>query len=978
MRLFSSPLLFLSFLACTSEKPEDSQPKESDPIIEDSEPQPVDADRDGYTVRDGDCNDADPDVRPLAPERCNALDDNCNALIDEGLGDEDSDGIANCLDVEDCDGIDNDGNGLVDDGLPDADVDGVADCQDVEVCDGLDNDGDGVADNGMDTDGDGFLPCGIEVDCDDADAAVHPGVAELADRLDNDCDGAVDENLWSTGALVITEIMNNPAEVNDFRGEWFEAYNASGADLYLNGLTIVTGSTLVVASSELLRLQPGEYVVIGGDDRVGYNGNAPVDIAVPGMLLSNEAGGLGLWMDGLLIDEVSWDDGLTMPDPDGASMSLDPLFWSDSLNDDASGWCIATEAWGVETELGSPGADNELCPSFDHDGDGQTGLEGDCNDDNIYAYTGAEEVWYDGIDENCDGMSDYDADFDGYSSDAWGGTDCDDEDALRNPGAVEVCDEAGLDEDCNGVANSDDTGVAEVPLWYADADGDGYGAQSSPVEACESPGADYTQDASDCDDSDVSVNPDGSEVCGNGVDDDCNGSPDGCGPGGTSYVSSADYTLTGTNSSDYFGSDISHADLNGDGIEDLIVGAIGGSQSLSGGAAYFFYGPLTGDVLASDADITLLGGSQGDNAGFQVAGAGDVDGDGTEDAWIAAPAADGNSYDLGTCYLVSGASLASGRLGASFSLVGGGVSGAQFGYGMAGDFDADADGQSDLFGGAPNYSSGRVITGAAFLVPGSVVSGRISVSSATLSLTGEVDQDQAGYAVAAGQDGDGDGTVDYLIGAPGQDSGISDGGAVYFVNGTQTGAVVLSSADGRLLGDQSGGNAGAAVDFVGDLNEDGYADLMVGAPSGATGGGGAAYLVYGPFSGDESLADAEGISLGTGSQEQVGFAVANAGDVDADGSTDLLVGAPTVDGNARDSGVAVLFYGGWTGTVEVGDQTDRFEGDVANAQVGTSFLGGLDLDSDGYGDLLLGASKTSASGSSAVGEVYVYLGGLGY
>ncbi|HND32336.1 MAG TPA: MopE-related protein, partial [Myxococcota bacterium] len=718
---------------------------------------------------------------------------------------------------------------------------------------------------------------------------------------------------------------------NDFRGEWFEAFNASDSDLYLNGLTVVSGSTLVVSSGDLLRVRPGEYVVIGGDDRVGYNGNAPVDVALPGMLLSNESGGLGLWMDGLMIDEVSWDDGLTMPDPDGASMSLDPLFRSDVLNDDAAGWCASTSAWGVDTELGSPGADNGLCPNFDHDGDGQTGLEGDCADDNPYAYTGAEEVWYDGVDEDCDGLSDYDADFDGYASDAWGGADCDDEDVLRNPGAVEVCDEAGLDEDCNGLANSDDTGVAEVPLWHIDADADGYGDQSSQVEACESPGSDYTQDASDCDDADAAVNPDGSEVCGNGVDDDCNGSPDGCGPGGTSYVSSADYTLSGVNSSDYFGSSIGSADLNADGTEDLIVGAIGGSQGLNGGGAYVFYGPLTGDLLSSDADVTLLGGNQGDNAGFHVIGAGDVDGDGTEDAWVTAPSADGNSYDLGTCYLASGASLASGRFGPTFSLVGGAVSGGQFGYGVDGNFDIDADGRSDLFGGSPNYSTGRTITGAAFMVPGSVVSGRITVTSATVTLTGEIDQDQAGYAVAAGEDGDGDGTVDYLIGAPGQDSGTSDGGAVYFVNGTQTGSIALSAADGRLLGDQSGGNAGAAVDFVGDINEDGYADLMVGAPSGLTGGGGAAYLVYGPYSGDESLADAEGILLGTGSQEQVGYAVASAGDVDADGSTDLLVGAPTVDGSARDSGVALLFYGGWTGTVEVGDQSDRFEGDVANA-----------------------------------------------
>ena len=106
---------------------------------------------------------------------------------------------------------------------------------------------------------------------------------------------------------------------------------------------------------------------------------------------------------------------------------------------------------------------------------------------------------------------------DGYVADA---TDCDDSNALANPTETEVCD--GFDDDCDGVADGEDS--ADASTWYADTDGDGYGDAAVEVIACEAPTG-YVADATDCDDEDDGANPGAAEVC-DGVDDDCDGDVD--------------------------------------------------------------------------------------------------------------------------------------------------------------------------------------------------------------------------------------------------------------------------------------------------------------------------------------------------------------------------------------------------------------------------------------------------------------------
>ncbi len=175
----------------------------------------------------------------------------------------------------------------------------------------------------------------------------------------------------------------------------------------------------------------------------------------------------------------------------------------------------------------------------DDDGDGLSEQEGDCDDTDIDTYPGADE-YCDGLDNDCDGDIDEDAldlslfyadaDSDGYGDadlsisecDAPSGfvsddTDCDDSNFEINPGAEEVCD--GLDNNCDTLV---DDGLTTV--FYADADGDGYGDPESTTEDCEAPSG-YLTDSSDCDDTDADINPDAIESTDT-VDNDCDGDID--------------------------------------------------------------------------------------------------------------------------------------------------------------------------------------------------------------------------------------------------------------------------------------------------------------------------------------------------------------------------------------------------------------------------------------------------------------------
>ncbi len=395
------------------------------------------------------------------------------------------------------------GPGIGYDGLyeADSDRDGYpfsADCNDnnpnvhsgaVETCNGQDDDCNGLTDDGVadapewygDIDGDGVgdaadtvtscaQPAGYASqpgDCDDQAAGVGPGTPEQCDGVDQDCDGEIDE-----------DAANAP--------EWYADTDGDGVG---DASTSVRSCTLPVG-----------FVAEAGDcddtDPARRPGAAEI------------------------CNEV--DD-----DCDGA-VDEDLVFTDWWLDADGDGW--------------GTGAPTSRC---DGPQTSEVPRAGDCDDGAAEIFPGATEVC-DGVDQNCNGQADEgivptgvefyaDTDGDGYGAlasavracspppgFAGDGTDCDDTSSSVHPGADEHCD--GVDEDCNALV--DDNVVGGTP-FYADLDGDNHGGPDDVLFACTQP-SDRFAVVTDCDDADVAVSPDGSEVC-NGQDDDCDGLVDEAG-----------------------------------------------------------------------------------------------------------------------------------------------------------------------------------------------------------------------------------------------------------------------------------------------------------------------------------------------------------------------------------------------------------------------------------------------------------------
>jgi hypothetical protein len=156
----------------------------------------------------------------------------------------------------------------------------------------------------------------------------------------------------------------------------------------------------------------------------------------------------------------------------------------------------------------------------DRDGDGFSTCDADCNDTDASINVDADEVWYDGVDQNCDSWSDFDQDGDGSDHLNYGGGDCDDLNAEVGPEAIEYCD--GIDNNCDEV--TDEFNAVDASVWYADGDSDGYGNPNISMIECDQP-VGFVADSSDCDDADSDTFPGAIEFC-DGYDNNCDGSID--------------------------------------------------------------------------------------------------------------------------------------------------------------------------------------------------------------------------------------------------------------------------------------------------------------------------------------------------------------------------------------------------------------------------------------------------------------------
>jgi len=454
-------------------------------------------------------------------------------------------------------------------------------------------------------------------------------------------------------------------------------------------------------------------------------------------------------------------------------------------------------------------------------------------------------------------------------------------------------------------------------------------------------------------------------------------------------------------------------DVNSDGVADFLVGAPQwGPDPFTDppGTVYVFFGApgVTPGGAVTGADVTIVGEDNGWRTGFAAAGVGDMNGDGIDDLLIGAYNAkvNGNSGS-GRAYVVFGGPSLPGTLDLSTLSAGQGmkINGAQtsdlFGEAVAAAGDVDGDGLPDALLGARGEGSAEGATGrgAAYVVRGNLAfpalleiesPGAVGVSK----ITGVSASDKLGDAVAGTGDVDGDGYADVLLGAQDAPS-TGTFGAAYLVWGdpllpASVSLATLGSAGVAMSGAIDGDSFGHDVSAAGDVNGDGLADFVVGASEASVTGAnheGRAYLVYGSASLPASFVASTvggsvggvGIAgaLGSGSPlgDKAGTSVGGGGDANRDGYDDVLIGAGAADPNGDNAaGSVYLLYGGPAlpasialGTLGAGGV--RLDGLLTNDQVGGPSSGAVafagDVDDDGFDDLLVGAELADPAGSSS-------------